>query len=254
MDAEQALLLQRLFYRNIMKVLGVDTSTMTAGVGIVEEDEILVEVKFSVKITYSEILLSCIDQSLKNIGLKIDDMNGFAISIGPGSFTGLRIGLSTLKGLCLATGKPLASVPSLDALAYLSLYCQYPVMTMLDAKKNQVYAALYETKDGELQRQTDYLVTDLGDLVEKISQRTLFVGPGAKLYKKKLIELLGDKAYFSFAEQSLPSGATVAFLGSKKLILGQVEDIANLEPLYLRMSEAELKFRSCGSIGNVPTS
>ena len=231
-----------------MKVLGVDTSTMTAGIGIVEGDEILVEVKFSVKITYSEILVSCIDRALKNVGLKIEEMNGFAISIGPGSFTGLRIGLSTLKGLSFATGRPLASVPSLDALAYLSLYCQYPVVTMLDAKKNQVYAAIYDTKDGELKRQSEYLVLDVEDLVKKISEKTLFVGPGAKLYRKKLIELLKDKAYFSLAEQSLPSGATIAFLGSKKLISGQLEDIVTLEPLYLRKSEAELKFR------NVPRS
>ncbi len=233
---------------NTMKVLGVDTSTMTAGIGIVEEDEILVEVKFSVKITYSEILLSCIDQALKNVSLKIDDLDGLAISIGPGSFTGLRIGLSTLKGLSFATEKPLASVPSLDALAYLSLYCQYPVVTMLDAKKSQVYAAIYETRDGELKRQSDYLVIDVEDLVKKVSQRSLFVGPGAKLYQKKLIELLKDKAYFSQAEQSLPSGAMVALLGSKKLMLGQFEDMVNLEPLYLRKSEAELKFR------NVPRS
>jgi tRNA threonylcarbamoyl adenosine modification protein YeaZ len=226
-----------------MKVLGVDTSTMTASIGIVEDGEILVETKFSVKVTYSEILLLCIDQALKNVSLKIDDLDGFAISIGPGSFTGLRIGLSTLKGLSFATGKPLASVPSLDALAYLSLYCQYPVVTMLDAKKNQVYAAIYETKDGEVKRQSDYMVTDVEDLVKRISQKSLFVGPGAKLYQRKLIEFLGERAYFSFGEKSLPSGATVAFLGSKKLILGQFEEIANLEPLYLRQSEAELKFR-----------
>ncbi len=230
-----------------MKVLGIDTSTMTAGIGIVERNEVLAEVKFSVKITYSEILLSCIDQALNAVNLKIH-MDGFAISIGPGSFTGLRIGLSTLKALSFATQKPLASVPSLDALAYLSLYCQHPVATMLDARKDQVYAAIYETKDGELKRQSDYLVTDVEDLVKRISQKTLFVGPGAGLYQERLIELLGDKAHFPLAEQSLPSGATVALLGSKKLIIGQIEDIANLEPLYLRMSEAELKFR------NVPVS
>ena len=227
-----------------MKVLGVDTSTMSAGIGIVEQDEILVEVKFSVKITYSEILLSCIDQALNNASLKIDHMDGYAISIGPGSFTGLRIGLSTLKGLSFAAGKPLAAVPSLDALACLSLYCQHPVVTMLDAKKDQVYAATYETKDGELKRQSDYLAIDVEDLAKRISQKTLFVGPGARLCQQRLIELLKDKACFSLAEQSLPSGATVALLGSKKLVLGQFEDIVNLEPMYLRKSEAELKFRN----------
>lgn len=233
-----------------MRVLGVDTSTMTAGIGIVEEDEILVEVKFSVKITYSEILLSCIDQALKNVGLKINQMDGFAVSIGPGSFTGLRIGLSTLKGLSFATGKPLASIPSLDALAYLSLYCQHPVVAMLDAKKDQVYTAIYETRDGKLKRQSEYLVIDVEDLVKRISQKTLFVGPGAKLYQKRLIELLKDRACFSLVEQSLPSGATVALLGSKRLILGQIEDIVDLEPMYLRKSEAELKFRNVPVSGN----
>jgi tRNA threonylcarbamoyladenosine biosynthesis protein TsaB len=233
-----------------MRVLGVDTSTMTAGIGIVDEDEILVEVKFSVKISYSEILLSCIDQALKNVGLKIDQMDGFAVSIGPGSFTGLRIGLSTLKGLSFATGKPLASVPSLDALAYLSLYCQYPVVAMLDAKKDQVYTATYETKNGDLQRQSDYLVIDVEDLVKMISQKTLFVGPGAKLYQERLIELLKDRACFSLGEQSLPSGGTVALLGSRKLILGQIEDIGDSEPMYLRKSEAELKFRNVPVSGN----
>lgn len=229
---------------NTVKILGVDTSTMTAGIGIVEDTEILVEAKFNVEITYSEILLSSIDQVLKNVSLKIDDMDGYAISIGPGSFTGLRIGLSTVKGLSFASGKPIVPVPSLDALARLSLYCQYPVVTMLDAKKNQVYATIYETKDGELKRQSDYLVIDVEDLVKRISQKTLFVGSGAKLYQKKLIELLKDKAYFSLAEQSLPSGAAVALLGHQKLVMGRSEDIVNLEPLYLRKSEAELKFRN----------
>ena len=227
-----------------MRVLGIDTSTMTAGVGIVEENEVLVDLKFDVKITYSEVLLSTIDLALKTVGLMINDMDGFAISIGPGSFTGLRIGLSTVKGLCFASGKPLASVPSLDALASLSLYCRYKVATLLDAKKNQVYAAIYDTSEGELKKESEYLVVGIEDLVKNISKRTLFVGPGAKLYQKELIHFLGDKACFALNEQSLPSGACVARLGLKKLMSGQTEEITNLEPLYIRISEAELKFRN----------
>ena len=227
-----------------MKVLGVDTSTMTAGVGMVEEDEVLVDLKFDVKITYSEVLLSTIDLALRMAGLKIGDVDGFAISIGPGSFTGLRIGLSTIKGLCFASGKPLASVPSLDALASLSLYCRYPVAPLLDAKKDQVYAAIYDTGEGKLKRESEYLVIDIEDLVKKISKKTLFVGPGARLYQKELIDLLGEKACFALNEQSTPSGASVARIGIDKLTIGQTEDITNLEPLYIRMSEAELKFKN----------
>jgi len=227
-----------------MKVLGVDTSTMIAGVGIIEEDQVLVDLKFDVKITYSEVLLSTIDLALKTVGLKLNDLEGFAICIGGGSFTGLRIGLSTVKGLCFATGKPLASVPSLDALASLSLYCRYPVAPLLDAKKDQVYAAIYDTSEGKLERESEYLVLGIEDLAKKITKMTLFVGPGARLYQKELIGLLGEKACFATGEQSTPSGASVARIGLNKLVDGQTEDITDLEPLYIRMSEAELKFKN----------
>ncbi len=227
-----------------MKVLGIDTSTMTAGVGIVEDDEVLVDLKFDVKVTYSEILMPTIDLAFKTIGLRLRDLDGVAISIGPGSFTGLRIGLSTVKGLCLVSGKPLASVPSLDALASLSLYCRYPVIPLLDAKKNQVYAAIYDTSEGKLKRMGPYQVTEVENLVKKIEGKNLFVGPGARLYRRKLKALLGEKASFALGEQSAPGGASVARLGSKRLLAGQEERIEELEPLYIRMSEAELKFKS----------
>ncbi len=227
-----------------MKVLGVDTSTMTAGVGIVDENEVLVDLKFDVRVTYSEILMPTIDLALKTVGLKIGDLDGFAICIGPGSFTGLRIGLSTMKGLCFASGKPLVSVPSLDALASLSLYCRFQVAPLLDAKKDQVYAAIYDTSEGELKRKSEYLVVDIEDLVKKISKKTLLVGPGARLYQRELIDLLGEKACFAPGEQSTPSGASVARIGLNKLTGGQTENITDLEPLYIRMSEAELKFKN----------
>ncbi|KPK99434.1 MAG: hypothetical protein AMJ91_07855 [candidate division Zixibacteria bacterium SM23_73_3] len=227
-----------------MKVLGVDTSTMTAGVGIVDQEEVLVDLKFDVRVTYSEILMPTIDLALRTVELEISDLDGFALSIGPGSFTGLRIGLSTIKGLCFASGKPLASVPSLDALASLSLYCRYPVVPLLDAKKDEVYAAIYDTSEGELRRKSEYLVIGVEDLVKKISEKTLFVGSGAKLYRKELIDLLGEKACFATGEQSIPSGASVARIGLNKLASGQTENITDLEPLYIRMSEAELKFKN----------
>ncbi len=224
----------------------MDTSTMTAGVGMVDDGQVLVDLKFDVRVTYSEILMPAVDLSLKTVGLRIDELDGFAIAIGPGSFTGLRIGLATIKGLCFASGKPLASVPSLDALASSSLYCRYPVAALLDAKKDQVYAAIYDTSEGELKRKSEYTVADIGDLARKISRKTLFVGAGARLYQKELTNLLREKAYFALDQQSEPSGASVARMGSNKLAAGEIEDVTNLEPLYVRMSEAELKFKNVG--------
>ena len=229
-----------------MKILGVDTSTMTAGVGIVEDGQILVDLKFDVRVTYSEILMPTIDLAFKTVGMKLGDLDGLAISIGPGSFTGLRIGLSTVKGLCAGSNKPLAAVPSLDALASLSLYCRYQVAPLLDAKKDQVYAATYDTSDGELRQESQYLAVSVEELAKTISKKTLFVGPGARLYQKELTHLLGDSARFALNDQSTPSGASVARIGIGKLAHGETEDIANLEPLYIRMSEAELKFKNAG--------
>jgi tRNA threonylcarbamoyladenosine biosynthesis protein TsaB len=225
-----------------MRVLGIDTSTMTAAVGLVQDDELLVEVKFDVKVTYSEVLMPAIDMALKTVGLGPGDLDGFAVSIGPGSFTGLRIGLSTVKGLCFAAGKPLAAVPSLDALAFQSLFCRYQVVPLLDAKKNEVYAAIYDTAGGKLNRKSDFWAVGIEDLSRKITQESLFVGPGAKLYRKELVDLLGQKAYFATGVQSTPSGVSVARLGAVKLMADQTENLSQLEPLYLRQSEAELKY------------
>jgi tRNA threonylcarbamoyladenosine biosynthesis protein TsaB len=227
-----------------MRVLGIDTSTMTAAVGLVDDDELLVEVKFDVKITYSEVLMPTIDMALRTAGLKPGDVDGFAVSIGPGSFTGLRIGLSTVKGLCLATGKPLAAVPSLDALASQSLFCCHQVVPLLDAKKNEVYAAVYDTAKGEIQRKSDFWAIGIQDLTKRITQKTLFVGPGAKLYRKELVDLLGQKAYFATGQQGTPSGVSVAWLGARRLTVGQTENLSELEPLYIRQSEAELKYKN----------
>ncbi len=226
-----------------MKVLGIDTSTMTAGVGLVENEEVLVDVIFDVKATYSEILMPTVDQVLKMVELKAVDLDGFAVCIGPGSFTGLRIGLSTIKGLCFATGKPVAGVFSLDALASHSLFCRYQVVPLLDARKNEVYAAIYETGDGKLTRKSDFWATDVENLARKIDRETLFVGPAARLYRKELVDLLGKKAYFALDQQSTPSGASIARIGAGKLARGQTEDVSELEPLYIRKSEAELKYR-----------
>lgn len=227
-----------------MRVLGIDTSTMTAALGLVENDQVLFDLKFDVKVTYSEILMPTIETALKMVGFHLGDLDGLAVSIGPGSFTGLRIGLSTVKGLCFATGKPLAAVHSLDALASQSLYCRYQVAPLLDAKKNEVYAAVYNTSEGEVQRESDFWAIDVPGLAKKISSKTLFVGPGAKLFHKELIDLLGEKAYFAMGEQSTPSGASVARMGARKLAEGKSEDITKLEPFYIRKSEAELKFKN----------
>ncbi len=227
-----------------MRILGIDTATMISGIGVVQDGEVIADFRYDVKLTHSEVLLSYIEKLLKKLRLKLKHLDGFSVSIGPGSFTGLRIGLATVKGLGFASGKPVASIPTLDALAFLSRGCRYPLVPLLDAKKKQVYATVYDTQDNEIKRKTSYFVVDPSELIQKIPSEVAFTGPGIKVCQSELKKLMGKKAHFLRGEKTLPSGAAVAYMGWEKLKQGEKEDLFLLEPIYVRKSEAELKFRN----------
>jgi tRNA threonylcarbamoyladenosine biosynthesis protein TsaB len=219
-------------------------------------------VRLNVKSTHSERLMTEIDHVLTQSDLAISDMDVFAVSAGPGSFTGLRIGLSTVKGFSYATKKPIVSVPTLEAFAWNFSYCRYPVCTMLDARKKEVYAALFRWEgDGfirsisETSIKVDRLLESLDEIIankknepeknynKEISNRKiLFSGEGALLYKKEIISVLGEKALFASPEKMIPSPSNVATIGMKKALKREFSEPVSLVPLYLRRSEAELKW------------
>src|SRR5512142_2291842 len=130
-----------------MKVLGIDTSTMMGAVGIVDGEELIAELRTNVSVTHSERLMLHVDGLLKSARLTLSDIDGFAVTVGPGSFTGLRIGLAAVKGLAYGTRKPVAGVSTLDVLADNLPYCKYQVCPVLDARKKMVYAAIYKPTD-----------------------------------------------------------------------------------------------------------
>ncbi len=227
-----------------MRILGIDTATMISGIGVVEDGHTLADFRYNVKLTHSEVLLSHIDRLLKNLNLELGDLNGLSISVGPGSFTGLRIGLATVKGLSFALGKPVVGVPTLDALAFLSNDCRYPLVPILDAKKKQIYAAVYDAKGNKIKRKSSYFVVDLSDLVKRIPKEVAFTGPGIKIFRQELKKAMGKKAHFLKGEKTLPSGAAVAYLGWERFKRNEKEHPSSLVPIYVRKSEAELKFRN----------
>jgi len=154
-----------------MKIMAIETSTMLGGVAITDDlSGLIAEIRFNVKSTHSERLMTGIDHILKQAGLKLADIDVFAIASGPGSFTGLRIGLSTVKGFSYATGKPIVSVPTLEALAWNFPYCRYPVCTMLDARKKEVYAALFKWDDKGFTRIIDEVSIKVAKILEKINE------------------------------------------------------------------------------------
>jgi tRNA threonylcarbamoyladenosine biosynthesis protein TsaB len=227
-----------------VRILAVETSTLTGGTALLEGDTVVAECRLSLAVTHSERLLPAVDHVLQASGLRLADVDALAVSVGPGSFTGLRIGLSTMKGLAFATGKPLCGIPTLDALAWGLPFAESPVCPILDAKKGEVYCALYRTAGGRLERLWDYRVVAPEALAAALAQEqpgpVVFLGDGATPFAPVLRRLLGDAARFAPPAQRLPSAVTVADLARAALERGESMDPAALAPLYLRRSEAEL--------------
>jgi tRNA threonylcarbamoyladenosine biosynthesis protein TsaB len=234
-----------------MKVLAIETSTMLGGIAISDESAgLIAEVRLNVKSTHSERLMTGIDHLLKQSSMTIHDIDFFAVATGPGSFTGLRIGLSTVKGFSFASGKPVVSVPTLEAFAWNVPYCRHLVCTVLDARKKEVYAAVFQWEEDNFSRLIQEISIKVDRLTEKIrselserlsDKKILFMGEGALIYREEISGIMGDKALFAPSAKMVPSPANVAQLGLKKALKGDYAEPAGLTPFYIRRSEAELK-------------
>jgi len=223
-----------------MIVLGIETSTKTGSVAVVTEDGVIAQYSLNIEVTHSERLMTTVDRVLKDTGMVISQVDGFAVANGPGSFTGLRIGLSTVKGLVLATGKPVAAVPTLKALAWNIPYSAFPVCPLLDARKNEVYASLYIYDGPALVQVMPERVIALNRLAEQISGKTVFTGEAAYLFQTEIIKIFGSSALFAPRSAALPSAAAVAEIGLDMIKKGAQSDPDALTPLYIRRPEAEL--------------
>jgi tRNA threonylcarbamoyladenosine biosynthesis protein TsaB len=223
-----------------MHILGIETSTKTGSVAIVSDAGVVAQYSLNIEVTHSERLMSTVDQVLRATGMTMSDMDGFAVAIGPGSFTGLRIGLATVKGLALVTNKPVAAVPTLEALAWNLPYTDVPVCPMLDARKNEVYAALYEFQGRGLMQLMPESALSIKALGEVLSGSVIFSGEASRLYRNEIEKQFGERARFAPLAALLPSAATVAELGLARIADGRQTDADSLTPLYVRRPEAEV--------------
>ena len=227
-----------------MKILGIDTSTSCGSIGLIDDDSVIAEVLLDVAITHSERLLNSIDHALKQGGYSIEELDGWAISLGPGSFTGLRIGVSTIKGLALGTQKPVAGIPTLDALASNISPTPYLICPILDARKGEVYAAFYRYEEGSaLKRISVYQAVSPENLVKKIGEKTIFLGNGVKTYGDYLRNTLPSWGAFVAEPLNLPRGSVIARLGLERIRKNEVLDLSTFTPIYVRASEAEIKWK-----------
>ncbi len=226
-----------------MLVLGIDTSTMQGGVALVGEDGLCSEYTLNVEATHSERLLPAIVRMLQDAGVTLQALSGIAVSIGPGSFTGLRIGLSTVKGLAYATGLPVVGVPTLEALASAIPFARAQVCPVLDARKQEVYAALFRYEGGALVRILEDSALAPEALCAKIRRPTIFLGDGLAVYGDLFRRLLADRMLVPPPSSRGTRPACVAELGRQRLLRGERDPVDALVPRYLRPSEAELRLK-----------
>jgi tRNA threonylcarbamoyladenosine biosynthesis protein TsaB len=226
-----------------MRILGIDTSTSCGSLGIIDDDEVVAEYALLRDETHSTLLVPAIQALLKEARLGLDEIDCMAVSLGPGSFTGLRVGLSAVKGLALAAERPVVGVPTLDALASNLPFTPYLICPLLDARKGEVYTALYKDgEDGGVEQLTPYQVLAPLDLLEKIPpQETIFLGDGVEAYGELIEERLGAKAFFAPPHLRFLRGSTVAEIGLTRFKQGKKDDITSLVPIYVRPSDAEIK-------------
>ena len=228
-----------------MLVLGIETATLVAGVALINNEKVFSEHFINNRKTHSQNLMPMIKEVLTEGGISPQELGGIAVSVGPGSFTGLRIGMATAKALAQALNLPIVGVPTLDALANNLIGVHGLVCPILDAKKSQVYTAIYNTEQGYVEPLSEHMAIDLEELVDRVKsfkQKVTFLGDGVPVFKNSLRELLGDNIAFANEVNALPRGASVAQLGLRLLEQNQGVNLLELQPFYIRRSEAEISW------------
>ena len=229
-----------------MIVLGIESATLVCSVALVSEQKTLAEYNLQVKKTHSERLLPLIDAMLRDAGYKLTDLAGVAVAAGPGSFTGVRIGMVTAKSLGQALQLPLAGISTLEALAAQHPHFPGVICPILDARRDQVYNALFSPgpKPHRLQQER---ALSLGELFAELSNRSepvLFVGDAVPIHRETIEQAMGTRACFMPPEASICRAAAVARLGLAELAAGRGQSWRELVPQYVRRSEAEVKYLS----------
>ena len=224
-------------------VLALDTSSPVASVAFVEDNLLLGEVHVASGMTHAERLLGLVDQLLREVGRELCQVKALAVAHGPGSFTGLRVGMATAKGLALALDVPLVGMSTLTTLAYNLMHVAHPVCAMLDARKNEVYAARYLFSAGQFELQGEERVCAPESFLRGIEGEAVFVGDGALRYRSLIVAEMGKRAHFVPPVLNQSRAAVMAWLASKELEQNTPVSADLVAPVYIRPSEAEIAYR-----------
>lgn len=224
-----------------MRILALDSSGLVATVAILEDEQTIAEYTVNYKKTHSQTLLPMLDEIVQMTELDLASVDAIAVAGGPGSFTGLRIGSATAKGLGLALNKPLIHVPTVDGMAYNLFGVQGLICPMMDARRNQVYTGLYrfENQFEIVEKQMAIAVEELIEKLNQFGEKVIFLGDGVPVYKKQLEEGLTVEYAFAPAHVNRQSAAAVGALAMQYYAAGKIETAGEHQPDYLRLSQAE---------------
>ncbi len=250
-----------------MKLIGIDSSGLVASVAIMEDDKLVAEYTINNKKTHSQTLLPMLDEIVKAADLDMKEIDAIAIAAGPGSFTGLRIGSATAKGLGLALKKPIVPVSTVDALAYNMYGTDCLVCPIMDARRNQVYTGIYEfvkenmqgdeaDKDASaafckyqlkvIKEACAVPIEEITQALNETGRKVIFLGDGVPVFAEQLKDLMQVSYSFAPAHLALQKAGCVASLGMEKFRNGIFEDAAMHSPEYLRLSQAERERKEAG--------
>jgi tRNA threonylcarbamoyladenosine biosynthesis protein TsaB len=221
-----------------MRILGIDTSSRFNTIGLINGDQILADFTWESRDSLQKIILN-IDLVLRKGGLTLADVDGLAVGIGPGSWTGVRVGVTVSKILAYATNKPICGVSSLDALAYQAGGVPMLICPLIDAGKENVYAAFYRPQGETVAKESEYYVGDIKGLLKRIKEPVLFLGEAAYLYRQVIVEELGPLANYRGEMADVQKGYAIALLALPRFQRGESDDTLSLSPLYLKESLAQ---------------
>ena len=225
-----------------MKILGLDSSGIVASVAVVEEDTLIAEYTVNYKKTHSQTLLPMLDTIAKMTELDLNSIDAIAVAAGPGSFTGLRIGSATAKGLGLALKKPLIAIPTVEGLAYNLYDASGLICPIMDARRKQVYTGIYRFTDHQLEVVEDQMAVPIENMIEKLNQRgeaVTFLGDGVPVFRELIAEKMTVPYSFAPAHVNKQRAAAIAALGEIYYRQGKTETAMEHVPDYLRVSQAE---------------
>ncbi|MDP3142744.1 MAG: tRNA (adenosine(37)-N6)-threonylcarbamoyltransferase complex dimerization subunit type 1 TsaB [Candidatus Omnitrophota bacterium] len=225
-----------------MKLLAFDSSTANFSLAL-SRNGLLREENHLLGNNLSGRIIPVIKSFLKNARLSLKDINGFAVGIGPGSFTGLRIGLAVAKGLAFGLRRPLVGICSLDVLAMNAVSYAQNICCLQDAKRAKVYAAIYQNNNGRLKRLTPYLLTDINLLLKKVPPGACFIGDAVNLYRREIEKKMKARANFAAFNLNLPKGSNLAKLAQSRFRLRKFDDPLKLVPIYLYPKECQIRIK-----------